>query len=60
MGRDAEQPQEGELDHAHWGALGVHVGELEREESGGTMTALGGSHRRDKDRQTAVWGSEET
>lgn len=60
MGRDAEQPQEGELDHAHWGALGVNVGELEREESGVTMTALGSSHRWDKDRQTAVWGSEET
>ena len=35
VGRDAEQPQEGELDHAHWGALRVHVGELEREKSQG-------------------------
>lgn len=28
MGGDAEQPQEGELDHAYRGALRVHVGEL--------------------------------
>lgn len=28
MGGDTEQPQEGELDHAYRGALGVHVGEL--------------------------------
>lgn len=44
MGRDAEQPQEGELDHAHWGALRVHIGELERRDRV-TMTALGSSHR---------------
>lgn len=28
MGRDAEQPQEGELDNAYQGAFGVHIGEL--------------------------------
>lgn len=59
MGRDAEQPQEGELDHAHWGALRVHVGELERRDRV-TMTALGSSHRWGKDRQTPVSGLEET
>lgn len=48
VGRDAEQPQEGELDHAHWGALGVHIGELERRDRV-TMTVLGSSHGRGKD-----------
>lgn len=45
MGRDAEQPQEGELDHAHWGALRVHIGELGRKKSQGRLWAPGSNHR---------------
>lgn len=61
MSGDAEQPQEGELDHAHWGALRVHIGELQRKKSGQQwLTALGGSHRWGKDWQTPVSGPEET
>lgn len=49
MGGDAEQPQEGELDHAYRGALRVHVGELGGRAavraSGGGWAARAGNRR---------------